>query len=94
MGPGLASPYSAAVARPVGASSKGDSTELRPELLYTPGQQARCRPTNPDYRTTFVFDNDYPALLPDTPTAEMNLDGLLSAVMISPQKQKFGQRGI
>jgi len=59
-----------------------------------PGNKRGAGPHNPDYRTTFVFDNDYPALLPDTPTAEVNLDGLLSAVMISPQKQKFGQRGI
>jgi hypothetical protein len=25
---------------------------------------------NPHYQNTFVFDNDYPASLPDTPVAE------------------------
>ena len=79
VGPGLASSYSAPIARPAGASSKRDSTKLRPELLYVPGQQARCQRTQSGYRTTFVFDNDYPALLPDTPTFEINLDGLLLA---------------
>ena len=49
-----------------------------PSCYMRPGNQRAAGPHNPDYRTTFVFDNDCPALLPDTPTAEMNLDGLLS----------------
>jgi len=44
-----------------------------------PGNKRAAGARNPDYRTTFVFDNDYPASLPDTPTADMNLVGLLVA---------------
>jgi UDPglucose--hexose-1-phosphate uridylyltransferase len=44
-----------------------------------PGNKRAAGAHNPDYRSTFVFDNDYSALLPDTPTAEMNLNGLLLA---------------
>jgi len=50
-----------------------------PSCYMCPGNQRAAGAHNPDYRTTFVFDNDYPALLPDTPTADMNLDGLLVA---------------
>jgi UDPglucose--hexose-1-phosphate uridylyltransferase len=34
---------------------------------------------NPDYRSTFVFDNDYPALLYDTMAADERVDDLLVA---------------
>jgi UDPglucose--hexose-1-phosphate uridylyltransferase len=34
---------------------------------------------NPDYSDVFVFTNDFSALLPDTPSGEMNVDGLLQA---------------
>ena len=50
-----------------------------PHCYMCPGNKRAAGAHNPDYRSTFVFDNDYPALLPDTPTAEMNLDGLLLA---------------
>jgi UDPglucose--hexose-1-phosphate uridylyltransferase len=50
-----------------------------PSCYMCPGNKRAVGAHNPDYRTTFVFDNDYPALLPDTPTADMNLDGLLVA---------------
>jgi UDPglucose--hexose-1-phosphate uridylyltransferase len=34
---------------------------------------------NPDYRSTFVFDNDFPALLPSTPRADETVGALLVA---------------
>jgi UDPglucose--hexose-1-phosphate uridylyltransferase len=34
---------------------------------------------NPDYRSTFVFDNDFPALLPGTEADAQAIDGLLVA---------------
>lgn len=34
---------------------------------------------NPDYQGTFVFDNDFAALQMDSPTGEMNVNGLLCA---------------
>jgi UDPglucose--hexose-1-phosphate uridylyltransferase len=34
---------------------------------------------NPDYRATFVFDNDFPALLPSTPAGEPPVNDLLVA---------------
>jgi UDPglucose--hexose-1-phosphate uridylyltransferase len=34
---------------------------------------------NPDYRSTYVFDNDYPALLPTTPPADRGVGDLLVA---------------
>ena len=34
---------------------------------------------NPDYEATFSFDNDYPALMPDTPAEETSEAGLLVA---------------
>ena len=34
---------------------------------------------NPDYKTTLVFDNDYPALLPDTLAGDLDVKDLLVA---------------
>jgi UDPglucose--hexose-1-phosphate uridylyltransferase len=34
---------------------------------------------NPAYSETFVFENDYPALLPNVPYSEMDQDGLIHA---------------
>lgn len=50
-----------------------------PSCYMCPGNKHAVGAHNPDYRATLVFDNDYPALLPDTPTEKMNLDGLLVA---------------
>ena len=42
-----------------------------------PGNARAGGSRNPAYVTTFVFDNDYPALLPDPPSAEAHESGLL-----------------
>ena len=44
-----------------------------------PGNSRAGGARNPQYPTTFVFDNDYPALLPDAPDASLDELGLLVA---------------
>lgn len=49
-----------------------------PECYLCPGNKRASGPTNDQYKTTFVFTNDFSALLHDTPSGEMN-DGLFQA---------------
>src|SRR5438093_9056016 len=56
------------------ASPAYDST-----CYMCPGNLRAARIRNPNYRDTFVFDNDYPALLPDTPDCRVNQNGLIVA---------------
>ncbi|MEZ5426902.1 MAG: UDP-glucose--hexose-1-phosphate uridylyltransferase [Pyrinomonadaceae bacterium] len=53
--------------------------EYDPDCYLCPGNSRAGGAVNPDYRETFVFTNDYSALLPDTPEAEINEDGLFIA---------------
>ncbi len=50
-----------------------------PSCYMCPGNKRAAGAHNPDYPSTFVFDNDYPALLPDTPQRGIDQDGLLIA---------------
>lgn len=50
-----------------------------PKCYLCPGNERAGGKRNPAYTGTFVFDNDYPGLLPDTPEAELSQDGLLYA---------------
>ena len=50
-----------------------------PLCYMCPGNTRAAGVRNPDYKTTFVFENDYPALLPDTPADSSDVDGLLVA---------------
>ena len=50
-----------------------------PECYLCPGNQRAGSHRNPQYRSTFVFTNDFPALLPDTPTGHVDEGGLLRA---------------
>lgn len=50
-----------------------------PACYMCPGNTRAAGARNPDYQTTFVFDNDYPALLADTPPGSLDVDGLLVA---------------
>lgn len=43
--------------------------EYDPKCYLCPGNTRASGDTNPDYETTFVFTNDYAAVLPDVPTA-------------------------
>ena len=42
-----------------------------PGCYLCPGNQRARGDTNPDYASTYVFTNDYPALLPDSPRDEL-----------------------
>jgi len=50
-----------------------------PECYLCPGNARAGGARNPDYRSTFVFDNDFPGLLPAIPATEHNDRGLLVA---------------
>jgi UDPglucose--hexose-1-phosphate uridylyltransferase len=50
-----------------------------PTCYLCPGNSRAGGHKNPDYSGTFVFDNDYAALLPDTPQREVNEKGLIVA---------------
>src|SRR5467141_4337484 len=59
------------------------STEAQPAYdpgcYMCPGNTRAGGIRNPEYLTTLVFDNDYPALLPDTPAGSFDQNGLLVA---------------
>jgi UDPglucose--hexose-1-phosphate uridylyltransferase len=48
-----------------------------PSCYLCPGNQRAGGVRNPSYVETFVFDNDFPALLPDTERQQLNGDELL-----------------
>ena len=48
-----------------------------PSCYLCPGNTRAGGHINPDYTTTFAFDNDYPALLPESASPPTNEDGLL-----------------
>jgi UDPglucose--hexose-1-phosphate uridylyltransferase len=50
-----------------------------PTCYLCPGNARAGGKRNPNYKTTFVFDNDFAALLEDTPSAELDREGLLVA---------------
>src|SRR6266699_4260690 len=50
-----------------------------PKCYLCPGNERANGARNPNYTSTFVFDNDFPALLPDTPPAQFEIDELLRA---------------
>jgi UDPglucose--hexose-1-phosphate uridylyltransferase len=50
-----------------------------PDCYLCPGNARAGGVRNPDYTGTFVFDNDFPALVPDTPADELNNRGLIVA---------------
>jgi UDPglucose--hexose-1-phosphate uridylyltransferase len=50
-----------------------------PTCYLCPGNERVGGARNPPYATTYVFDNDFPALLPTAATGEINEGGLLVA---------------
>jgi UDPglucose--hexose-1-phosphate uridylyltransferase len=50
-----------------------------PSCYLCPGNERAGGARNPAYTGTFVFDNDYAALLPEVPSAHAELGGLLVA---------------
>ncbi|HTQ59049.1 MAG TPA: UDP-glucose--hexose-1-phosphate uridylyltransferase [Candidatus Solibacter sp.] len=55
------------------------SLHYDPECYLCPGNVRAQGLHNPVYAETFVFDNDYPALLPNVAPGETNQDGLIVA---------------
>jgi len=53
--------------------------EYDPECYLCPGNVRAEGLRNPAYNETFVFDNDYPAMLPNVSPDESNQDGLIVA---------------
>jgi UDPglucose--hexose-1-phosphate uridylyltransferase len=50
-----------------------------PTCYLCPGNERAAGAKNPMYTSTFVFDNDYAALLPDAPDFDLDEDSLLVA---------------
>jgi UDPglucose--hexose-1-phosphate uridylyltransferase len=50
-----------------------------PKCYLCPGNERAGGVRNPKYDGTFVFDNDFAALLPDAPPAALDVDGMLVA---------------
>ncbi len=50
-----------------------------PECYLCPGNSRAGGVRNPPYKSTFAFNNDYPALLPDLPSSPAKTDSLLIA---------------
>jgi UDPglucose--hexose-1-phosphate uridylyltransferase len=56
-----------------------DEPAYDPNCYLCPGNTRAGGAINPPYPTTFVFDNDFPALLPDAPSTEFAGNDLLTA---------------
>lgn len=54
-----------------------DKPSYDPECYLCPGNERASGARNPNYNSTFVFTNDFRALLPDTPSSGENLHRLL-----------------
>ncbi len=69
--------------RPWQGQTEETETESLPEYdpgcYLCPGNPRAGGKRNPDYRGTFVFDNDFSALLPETPSERMDEAGLMVA---------------
>lgn len=50
-----------------------------PSCYLCPGNERAGGVRNPAYRSTFVFDNDFPALRPDVPPAELSQKDIIIA---------------
>ncbi len=55
----------------VGDTPPDDRPQYDPDCYLCPGNTRVSGKTNPNYTSTFVFDNDFMALLPDTPATEL-----------------------
>ena len=62
--------------RPPGAES---AATYDPDCYLCPGNSRAGGVRNPEYDSTFVFDNDFAALQPDAPIERVERDGLLIA---------------
>jgi UDPglucose--hexose-1-phosphate uridylyltransferase len=63
----------------VEAAPSADRPSYDPTCYLCPGNERAGGVRNPAYAATFVFDNDFPAMLSDTPQGSFEVDGLLTA---------------
>ena len=67
--------------RPWMGQTEQDGSQSRPaydpECYLCPGNTRAGGKVNPNYQQTFTFENDFSALLPDTPTQEIEMLPLL-----------------
>jgi UDPglucose--hexose-1-phosphate uridylyltransferase len=56
-----------------------DLPSFDPECYLCPGNPRAQGARNPAYTSTFVFENDFPAMRPETPPGRFERDGLLLA---------------
>ena len=56
-----------------------DQLQYDPECYLCPGNSRAGGMRNPPYTSTFVFENDFAALRPDTPSGKLDESGLLVA---------------
>lgn len=61
-------------------SNKEKQPEYDPTCYLCPRNERAGGFVNPDYKDTFVFTNDFAALLPDTPEQNQNEDDLFIAI--------------
>jgi UDPglucose--hexose-1-phosphate uridylyltransferase len=59
--------------------ARAPRVEYDPECYLCPGNSRAGGSRNPAYGATYVFDNDYPALLPDAGPFEVDQNGLIVA---------------
>lgn len=59
--------------------SEDNRPEYDPKCYLCPGNARADGAVNPEYKNAFVFQNDFAALLEDTPMENLNEDGLLVA---------------
>ena len=58
---------------------QGKAPSYDPDCYLCPGNTRAGGVQNPDYKQTFVFTNDFSALLPDTPEGSLDRKGLFQA---------------
>jgi len=63
----------------ISSREKENRPAYDPHCYLCPGNKRANGEINPPYPNTFVFTNDFSALLPDTPTTDDTTDGLLMA---------------
>jgi UDPglucose--hexose-1-phosphate uridylyltransferase len=63
----------------VEATAKRNEVEYDPECYMCPGNKRSTGNVNPQYKNVFVFDNDFPALLPQGQHGSINEKDLLIA---------------
>ena len=68
-------PWSGQVEKP----EEAEVPEFDPKNPLCPGVTRSSGATNPKYESTFVFTNDFPALLEDVPSPENSADPLFQA---------------